>query len=367
MNSEFDIIENSLTYGLYCAENDLMRSLALIDNKAKYVTESSEYQVLNEALRDVIRQYLGKVCEQISKAFERFTQVLGSAQVKRCQKLIEDNKDLLNTNFTMLYPEKFEVPDIDRWNNNIFNVINNKFPEFNTGNYNGWKSSGALDNEEAFIKQAYPEISNIGDPKKDLATNLHETIFKPSTGQKADSALVNKFVEFVNDYKSQIDIIRGQIDKVNNSNKNIDTYLASITAANEAYLGSDTILSMLSEAENDQNSTNTQAPAQNASEPPKIDTSNVENKFRDASDPTGQNAQNKEGDKDRQYIVTFFKANTKVLSAEMRICDNIRRACTTVINNYINIQRKNKGLKNRPAEENTENQSANQTVPTVKI
>lgn len=351
--------ESSLEYSLFCAENNLIRSLALIDNKAKYVTEASEYQILNESLLDVMRKYMNQVVISISKAFQKIKQTIADKEVASIKKLVADNQKLLQTDFVMLYPDNFEYADLTKWEN-VFNTITNNFKEFTTADYNGWKTQKALETPEDYIKNNYSQLSEMGDPKQPLSVNLHNEIFKPGKGVNVNSTLVNSYVDFINNYEDQIKKIAAQIDKINNSNKNIDTYLSSIVQAKteESYIGSERLLSLLAEAGENEGDTSQQPPA-------KINT-NVENKFRDASDPTGEKAKNNSQSVDRKYIVNFFKANTQVLSAEMKVCNEIRKCCQKTIKNYIKLKLKANG-KTQPKnnEENQNQEQNNQGVATV--
>ena len=361
MNNLYDITESSLDYSLYLAENELVRSLAIIDNKAKYVTEAEEYKVLNESLKNVINTYLTKVVNSITQAFNKFKTGLVDKSLLATQKLINDNRDLLNTDFKMLYPDEFEVPDIDSWNNNVYAQINTVFPEFTEGNYASWKQSGALESSDAFIKHNYPDLSALGDPKNSLIDNIKAAVFKPGKGQQANSTNIDKFADFLTEYKTQVENISKQLEKVNNTNRNIETYLSKIEATGESYIGSDRILSYICEAD-DNTGNETPAP-----EPPKINT-DVNNKFRDESDPSGEKAKKENPNQDRKNIVNFFKANTRVLTIEMRTCNDVRKACQKILTNYINLQLKKKGVKTnntQPAENTEENRSADVSVAQV--
>jgi len=367
----YDMIDNSLIYNLYLAENDLVRSLALIDNKAKYVTESSDYIVLNEALRDTIKQYLTKVINSLSGAFNKFKSIITNDTSKKVTDIIAKN-DNINKDFVMLYPDDFDIPDLDKWDN-VHKSITSNFKEFTIENYNSWKSNNALETKEAFYEYNYKDVygdGRIADPstgewKQGIYPMIYYNVFtKKGKGNRCTYDDVQKFSDFITNFKSQIDVISDQIDKINLSTKNIDAYLSTITAANETYLGSDTILSLLSEAENDQSSTNTQNTNQNASEPPQVD---VSNKFRDESDPTGEKAKQNNDSVDRKFITNFFAANINVLSAEMKVANQIHSRCIKIVFSYYGLASRSKSTK--PTENNNENteqnQSADNSMPTV--
>ena len=369
----YDMIDNSLIYNLYLAENDLMRSLALIDNKAKYVTESSDYIVLNEALRDTIRQYLTKTMNSLSGAYNKFKSITANAAAKKAIEIINKYENKINKDFVMLYPDDFDIPDLDKWDN-IHKSITSNFKEFTIENYNSWKSNNALETKEAYYEYNYKDVygdGNITDPSTNEQKNgIHPMIYynvftKKGKGNRCTYEDVQKFSDFIINFKSQIDVISDQIDKINLSTKNIDAYLSTITAANETYLGSNTILSLLSEAETDQSSTNTQNTNQNASQPPQVD---VSNKFRDESDPTGEKAKQNNDSVDRKFIMNFFAANLNVLSAEMKVANQIHSKCTKIVFSYYGLASKS-SKSTKPVENNNENteqnQSANNTMPTV--
>jgi hypothetical protein len=372
----YDMIDNSLAYSLYLAENDLMRSLALIDNKAKYVTESNDYVVLNEALKDTIMQYLTKVMNSLNTAFNKFKSIITNATSKKATDIIDKNKNI-NKDFVMLYPDNFDIPDLDKWDN-IHKSITSNFKEFTVENYNTWKSNNALESSEAYYEYNYKDVykeGRIPDPatgewKQGIYPMIYYNVFtKKGKGSRCTYDDTQKFSDFISNFKNQIDVISDQIDKINLSSKNIDAYLSTITAANETYLGSDTILSLLSEAETDQTSTNTQNMNQNASQPPQVD---VSNKFRDESDPTGEKAKQNNDSADRKFITNFFAANLNVLSAEMKVANEIHTKCIKIVISYYGLASKSKATKptenntaNNNAENAEQNQSADNTIPTV--
>lgn len=361
MSDNYTINESSLDYSLFLAENNLVRSLALIDNKAKHITESTDYQILNESLADTIRQYLAKVSNSITQAFQKFREGLVDRELQNVQKLMNDNGNLLTSDFKMLYPDEFMVPDIGVWDK----IVAIQLKEFEPNAYNDWKQSGALASPEEFIKHNYSEITNLGDPDKSIAENLKDSIFKPGKGQQANASTIAPFTKFINEYKSQVELISKQIDVMNNSNKNIETYLSQLLPQQEAYLGADRILAFLNEEENSGNSADAQPAPQNAPEPPSAEDNS---KFRDSEDPTGEKAKQNNANQDRKNIATIYRANTKILSAEMRACNDIRKACQKIITNYINLQLKKNGVKvnniNQPESNEQQNQNTEQnTVP----
>ena len=368
MNEIYSFIESSLDYSLYLAENDFIRQLAIIDNRSKYVTES-KYIVLNEALLDTIRQYLTKVVRSLSAAFEKFKKTMAEEKdIQDTLNLINKNRNLLTSDFKMLLPDNFEVPDIEKWKN-IFNNITSDFKAFDTTNYNSWKTANALESPEAYIKHNFNALASLMNQDGNMVENMHTAVYGNTKNNKnvaVDSGTVADFAEFIEGYRDNVDTIAKQIDSINTSNRNIDQYLSSITAAKESYLGLDKVLSILYEEENGETSTNTQTTTQNTPPAPNVDNNT---KFRDADNPNGeQNNNNKnEGSKDRQYIVNFVKANTTVLSAEMKLCNQIRRSSQQIVKNFINLQLKKNGeAASKVAQAQTQNTNTNNgPVPTV--
>lgn len=359
IDNQMDFIESSLYYSLYLAENDFMRQLAVIDNKAKYVTEASNYKILNEALLDTIRQFFTRLVKAIGDAFNKFKETMASEKaMSDVLNLINKNKNLLSGDFRLQLPDNFEYPNIDNWNK-LFDSINTDIQnkEFTKQNYDSWKSANALESPDAFIKHEFNSLSSINNDN--LLDGMHNLIFGNTKNEKGAIVASDKaqvYADFLTNYKSQVDNISKQIDSINKSIKNIDSYLQTIKGTNESYLGLNRALSILNEEDY---SATSSTPQQNQSQPaPSVDTStnnNANDTFRDADNPNGD--QNKNNDaQDRKFITHYAQAITKVLQTEMQLSNQIRVNCIKIVSNYINMYLK----KNGNTQNNTNNEQQNQ-------
>ena len=341
MNEMYSFIESSLDYSLYLAENDFARTLAVIDNRAKYITEGN-YLVLNESVLGAIRQYLTRVVNSISAAFEKFQKTMAADKAMTdALNLINANQNLLTTGFRMRLPDNFNIPNIAKWNE-LFTRISGEFKPFTVNDYNSWKEAKALDSKGAFIQHNFKSISDLMGDNDSL--DLGKYVYgdsKQNKGVIVTSNEITKFSEYLTDYKTQVDEITKQIEQLNTSTKNVEQYLSSITAAKESYLGLSGVLSILNE-EGETTSATTPAKTSSATSPaPMVDTSSPNNKFVDADNPDGDKPEDMNAD--RKFIVNFYSANSNILSAEMKVCNRIRISCIEIVGNFINIQRKKNG------------------------
>lgn len=355
MNDLYSYIESSLDYSLYLAENDFVRTLAVIDNKAKYVTET-KYEVLNEALFDTIRQYLTRVVKSISAAFKKFRETMASDKaMQNTLNLINNNKNLLTTDFRMILPDNFQLPNLDRWRNEYFEKINNEIKPFTVDQYNNWKEQGDLESPETFIQKNIQSLSGLINDKS-LKENLMEKVFEnPKKGEIIASDRVTVYADYLTEYNNQIEAINKQIDIFNTSSKNITDYTIKLKMSTESYLGLHNALSILNEEGETSSATAPAATTSATSPAPTVDTNTGNDKFLDADNPNG-NKPNEDA-KDRKYIVNFSSAYAKIMSAEMYICNEIRKSCIKVTANYINLQIK----KNKEA--NTEEVKEKESTP----
>lgn len=363
-----DPITSQLNFDMYIAENELNTRLAIVDSKAAKNSINESYRVLNEAFFDVIKEYINKVTQAITTAWNKFKAIIVDARIT---KLIADNRQALSTNFSMLLPDNFERPDIKAFDKMISDIMNNGNDYiFNTAAYNGWKQNKYLDTPEAFIKNVIK--LDVGD-NKSVADVFHDTVFKKVDAQNntINNQDVQECVEFLTDYKNYIDMVAKDLQGVNTSNKNIETSLKTLTAATEnAYIGNR--LNTLLEAEQPngaQQSTGSQlnATTQQTTATATSTEDNNTNKFRSADDPNGEKAKAaKNNTEDRKFIVNFYKAITTVLTAEMRTCNQVRRSCEQIVKNYINLQGAKTPQQNNK-NQNTENTNNNKGINQVPI
>ena len=337
--------ENDLLYEISKAEDNYYRSLARIYHEAELygpLLEASDYVVLNEGVKETIMKYLQSVTAAISKAWNAFKE----RRVKEeLVELINKNRDKLNSDFKMFMPKEFEVPNIDTWDR-LFNQIEIKDYGMN---YQSWVQNKTLEDADTFIKNQYPELV---DGDKSIDQVLHEKIFKVTQRDEVmHKGLVTKYSDFLLRYGDQYNKISKDIDSLNASNKNIEEMLAKITNEATCFLG-DKIFTMLYEADNNQPQPS-----------PQEQKEKEEAKFRSA-DPNDQNSDESKNKlaQDRKYIVTYYKASTKVFSAKLKTCNAIRSASEKIVNNFIKLQMKGKTPEQQNQNNNQQNQQQEQPI-----
>ena len=340
----YDQIDRYIITELYSAESEMVQRLALIDNMA--LTEAESPQVLNEALKEVITQYIQKITLSITKAWAAFK---GKQVDNKLMELINKNTDKLNSGYQMLGPEGFVPPQIQVWNNLSEKVT---IPEFTQANYNGWKDGKYLESSEAFNKQFFPDFVDGDLAPKDV---LNKKVF-PEEGKGGNTRYpingdkIGEMVEFLKGYSKNVDTLGKSIDKFNASNKNIQTLLNSLQEST-TYMGY-SLLSEAPEDNNQQNNTNTQQSTT-------VD-KNAGNKSvpADPNDPKNGDKKNNNTE-DRKNIVTYYKACTAIFSAELRTCIKIETRAAKLVKDYINLQGGNEGDNNQQQNNNNQNQENN--------
>ena len=342
--------ENDLLYEISKAEDNYYRSLARIYHEASLygpLLEASDYVVLNEGVKETIMKYLQSVTTAITKAWTAFKE----RRVKEeLVELINKNRDKLNSDFKMFMPKEFEVPNIDTWDR-LFNQIEIKDYGMN---YQSWVQNKTLEDVDTFIKNQYPELVD-GDKPMDQV--LHEKIFKVTQNNEVmHKGLVTKYSDFLLRYGDQYNKISKDIDSLNASNKNIEEMLAKITNEATCFLG-DQIFTMLFEADPNQNNNNQPQLS------PQEQKEKEEAKFRSA-DPNDQNSEENKNKlaQDRKYIVTYYKASTKVFSTKLKTCNAIRSASEKIVNNFIKLQMKGK----TPEQQNQNNNQQQQQEQPIR-
>ena len=343
--STMDIIENNLYYGFYLAESEMDTRLALLDNKAKFVTEASQYQVLNEGLIDTIRTYIDKIVSQVQVAFQKFIEFSKSREMAEVVDMIIKNKGEYKIAIKVDF---IEIPDVNK-----FDAINGEFARafnsitFSTAEYKNWKDSGILNSEQDFIKAKYGSVisklsSNTNNDNMDIATRLHNYIYGDTGKNKGyiiKGETIEKFVDFINKYDNEQKDIENLIKKANSEFSNVSNYLTQLENEQQpqqpqnasAYIGSDGIFDILQEGKNNKGDKNPKSPT-----PGNNDT-------KSSMEVDGQqqqnNAQKNNGnEEDRKCIINYVRANVHVLLALMKIHNQIRNSCCFLIKNYINLQ-----------------------------
>ena len=97
--------------------------------------------------------------------------------------LINKNRNLLTSDFKMLLPDNFEIPNIEKWKN-IFNNITSDFKAFDTTNYNSWKTANALESPEAYIKHNFNALAGLMNQDGNMVENMHTAIYGNTKNNK---------------------------------------------------------------------------------------------------------------------------------------------------------------------------------------
>ena len=320
-----DYLDN-LDYELYLAERNLNASLVRCHLESLNASPS-EYAALNESFKESIIGYINKVTASVQKVWDNFK---GKYDKARVEKLFVDYAPVFASGAKttpILLPVDFDVPVIDAWDS-INNAV--KLEELTAANYNSLKDE--LENPNDYIKSKYKEFY---DEKLSIYEKFEERAFhKSRDGEALDRDGIEPMREFMLNYGDQLDLIQQDLDKVNNSNKNVENMLNTILAsANEASNIGDILLDFITE---DQTTSSTTTTTVSTSTGTGNDNGNS-NKFR-STDPNIGSKGGGEKSKDRKYIVNYYKASTKVISAKLRLCNKINGKSFTICQNFAKLQ-----------------------------
>lgn len=300
---EHKYIIDQMNYEIFLAEEGMKFSLNQLKRQQMF-SESTNLEVLNEASLEIIKKYIKKVSDSVQKAWDSFKEKI---DYKTMTFILENNKKYLESDFQMKLPDDFEYPEIEKWSkiNDGCKLGDNKL---DAGNYATMKPY--LEDPDKFLDQYYKEfVEQTGDGK---IVNISET-FNKRCFSKADanhvmtSTVIGQYVNFLKDYKAQVEEIQNDINTINEVNNNIDNLVRQI-------LGESTLL----EAEEDQSQT--QKPENT-------------NKFRSA---TGEDKP--KTNVDRQNIINWYKAMTQILSAKMRTCNKVKSNALRIVTNFVRLQ-----------------------------
>lgn len=322
---EFRGIYDQYIYEEFLAEQILKRELRNLDNKAKVITEATELEVLNEAFIDTIQKYLRSVTASMQKAWNNFKSKIDYVAIK---KAIEGEEKYLTSDFKMKLPDDFMYPELNEWNNINENcTLGSNL--LNTSNYA--QISQYLESPESFLKQYYAEFVEQENGKQMRLVDVFEKrcFSKASNQQVVGKELIEQYVDFLNSYKNQIEMIQADIDAINQVNSNMDELIKQIGGANNVSAP-----------------TNNRPQATNAStimrgsnyifeaddQPKPENTNRFRNADPNAPDPTKNNS------KDRQNIVNYYKAMTSILTAKMRTCNKVKSNSLRIVMNFVRLQ-----------------------------
>lgn len=301
---ELKYIIDQMNYEIFLAEDAMNISMRQLAHKAKYVTEAADMVILNESVIEVIKKYIKKVADAIQKAWNTFKTKI---DYKVIHFIIDNNKKYLESDFKMKLPTDFEYPELNEWNkiNEEVTVGDNIL---NAGSYG--QMSEYLESVDKFFAQYYNNYveQENGQPLKFTEVFTRRCFSKADDNHVMDKAVIGQYKDFLLGYKDQVELIQSDIDAINEVSQNIDSLLRQIGVTESTTFIGDILL----EADDDQN------------------------KFRNADPNAEDKKQN--NSKDRQNIVTYYKAMTQILTAKMRTCNKVKSNALRVVTNFVRLQ-----------------------------
>ena len=352
-----DPIISQLNFEVYVAENEYFNRIAMIHNRLQIMSESESYQALNESFFDVIKKYIEKITTAITTAWNKFKSISVKAEITE---LINKNKKFLDSAFRMMIPKDFAVPDLEKWNE-INDYIGRQFKQstFDQAKFRSWKQGDFLESPEKFLNYIYPTIMNMGTQDMSIADKINNAVFGESKKTQTEILVADKikpYSEWLLTYPDQLNKISANLEVVNASNKNVEQALKSLQNVNASYIEYDFYKYLAEEGENQQS--DTQATSNQNAPTPQVNTTTAsttpDNTFKSAD---GDNPNKIDSAEDRKAIVNYYKANTSILSAQMKTCNQIRSASERLVKNFIRLQTHG-GPQEEKKETGTENNSS---------
>lgn len=304
---------------LFEAELELYRSFCDSIIESKYITESSkQLEYINESFKEAIINYVNKIAQNISKAWELFkTKIPKKPMI-----------DMINKNIKYLNNETYKGMRFNNPDKNAILINFNAWDQIKQGldlnktrldsqSYNSMKEF--LNSPDEFISHNYGAILGISsnDDKVNIREAVQKRVFIPATaGMIITSKEIAPYKDFILNYQSEADQIAEDVKAVNDSNKNIQSMLNSVLASSpaEAFIDANQLANILHEA------------PENA---PKSNNALVNVDKEDDKKKSG---------KDRQYIVNYYTAQTKVFSAKLATCNKILFTSFKLCRNFIKLQ-----------------------------
>ena len=341
------------------AEMELNRSLTDLYIRSRYITEISDIRILNEDFKETIIKYVNKIATNISKVWELFKAKIPK---KPMIDMINKNKKYLeNTNYKGMRfnnPKEGTVlvsfPIWDQIKDNL-DLSNNTL---DSQNYNSMKEN--LETVDKFIVKYYG--STIGVTNTENKINVKEAIFKKVFIQATSGTIITSkeilpYRDFILNYQAEADQIAKDVKAVNDSNKNIQTMLNSVLAnsTSESFIGYNYLDFLHEEVTKAVTTTSMTTGGSTNTDTNK----NTDGKLVNV-DPQDDN---KKDGKDRQNIVNYYTAQTKVFSAKLATCNKILFTSYKLCRSFIKLQ----GGKDKVNNEENTNTTETGTVKEVPL
>ena len=322
---------------------EMMDYIDELCNRLSIMNESSydELIVVTEGAKEKLVEYIQKVNNSASRAWGNFKADRDRSQIEKT--INKDNLKYFATNFRMLCPRNFRIPNMEAWRNirDTFTVI-----QINSSSYNNIRQY--LETTESFKKQYYPDFFRENEL---TIQTLNRRVFYQSSGTEVIARNnINQYVNFLLHYNDQMQSIADDIDSINISNQNIQKMIASYPT-NEMY---NLIFELREVLHEDLNSSSQQTISkysyrsntnynrlQRKSDPTK--------KFRSADRPN-QNPSKLNQDSVKaqsKYIRNYYRVSMNLISCKMKVCARIKNQSLRLCKNYIKLQPKNGINRNR--------------------
>lgn len=327
---------HEMNYSIFLANEELEQSLFA----NKMMQESYGLVVVQEAVKDTIIKYLGRIATAITKVWKRLLETIGTTADQVYLKSIQNSIQNANPKFTI---------------NNFPNYDLNKLNQIQVVQLDYEAMKESLQNEDDFIKQHYSQLD------LNKYSNLKDAISNYCINGRGDTSCTGDMLKSMynyclNDYKKQVSSIQDDLKKYNNSSKNITDMVNKIvpnnspttssgeTNANESFFGFN-ILNFVLEDNTNQTSQTTNNQNSNKISFQNDDNSNQEKKN------TGSNEM-------VSVVKNYVKATTEILSAKMAVTKDVYSLYMQIIKHYAGSSKTEKSennTNNNQPEENTSN------------
>lgn len=316
-NSPKDLYEENLK----CL-SEFNSDIVLLCNAYKGTSDPEVIRNLNESSIERIYDYMQKVSNNCQKAWDNFKKAKNAEEIINV--VNKSNQPYFQSGFRMQFPPGFKAPLIDKWNRLKDGA---KIIILNEASFNANKVY--MDTEENFKQRFYRNFYDTN--YDDFYDGWKRDIFVNTTGKEVIGAQeVAQFVNFLYNYNTEIDDIGKDIDNINATNTNIKKML-SMMPVEEAYL----VLQGFNQVINEigfRDANMVQAK-----------TIEKDKQYRNKEE---QKLKRQEAKNDKKYLVTYYTVSMEVLSAKMKLCNNIKSQSLKILKKYISIQPRK--IKNNP-------------------
>ena len=286
--------EYNFQYELYLAESELFNNL--INLGASYINESVGLISINEGVKETVENYIEKIINAITNAWDRFKEIclkeIDKVYLKSISNQMQDPKpDFVAKDFV-----EYDFMKLDQI----------KLVPFNYEEMKPYLSS-----EAEFMQHYYSSLAGEGS----IGNKIESLVVKNKSDKKVDSNLMKEMYKFCLEFPEKIKPLENDIKNMETSKNNIKTMVSTIR------------------------------PAETATEAVSI----YEVSFED-----GQNGPNPEGDSSQgktevvKHITCYMKASSNILSAKMKVQKDCYGQYMKCIKHFIKPEKK----ENKETEEN---------------